>query len=134
MGLEFGKSRPAGGNILERADLPELLAYQFTVSVAQHLNHERVHIRDLPAPKIENQNAVLGGFKKAPVATFGSTQLIRRLFVGALSEPWRHDAHLKALAAGVPVFSPASSSPAPSLNPRWVGRLSGALPGIPARR
>src|ERR1035441_1105121 len=126
MGLEFGKSRPAGGNILERADLPELLAYQFTVSVAQHLNHERVHVRDLPAPKIENQNAILGGFKKAPVAALGSTQRIQCLFVAALRELVRQDVHLLAFDCwrGPARLLPGLTVSGPATDPRWIGRLS----------
>jgi hypothetical protein len=42
--------------------------------ISQEVGQERVHIQHFPGCKIEDQYAILGGFKQPPATNFGSSQ------------------------------------------------------------
>src|SRR5207244_12016866 len=54
--LERTKSGPGGGNILKRADFPEFLAHELTVSIAQNTNKKRINFGNHPRIKINKKD------------------------------------------------------------------------------
>src|SRR4030095_7109448 len=52
----------------EEPDLPEFLADEFLLRIAQHLFDERIGVEDFPGVGIEDEDGMLGGFKEASIA------------------------------------------------------------------
>ena len=66
--LQRQEGIPAGLDILERADLPELLFHKFLARVAQHIDQIGVDVADRARFGVQYQNAVLGRFEESAVA------------------------------------------------------------------
>jgi hypothetical protein len=73
-GLQPGEHFLALGEVGEGPDLPQLPAQQLRMGVAQHLDQVGVDVLDLRGRAVEEQNAILGGFKQATIAGFRHAQ------------------------------------------------------------
>ena len=65
--LQFAIGRAALVNVAKKSDLPQLLAQELVVRVAQQSRHERIGVDDRSRAGVQNQDAILGGLKKPPV-------------------------------------------------------------------
>ena len=69
----------AGGDVLDRADLPERLADQLAFSVTQHILKEWVGVGDPSCIPVQDQDSVFGGLEEPAVASL-RIPLMRFLF------------------------------------------------------
>jgi hypothetical protein len=65
--------------ISEETDLPEFLADEFFLGIAQKLFDERIGIEDFPGVGIEDEDGILGGFEEPAIARLRNLQVVRRL-------------------------------------------------------
>ena len=76
---------------LERSHFPEAFPDQLLAAIAAQLNGERIHVRNLTGFAIDDENAVLGGFKKTPVFRFDGS-----LAIGNVRERQQDEARFAA--------------------------------------
>ena len=60
----------AGGDVLERPDLPELFARQLGVGVPEHLLQIGIAVDDPPRLRVQDEDAVLGRLEEPPIPDF----------------------------------------------------------------
>ena len=72
--LEFLEGRLIGGDVFELPNLPELAAAEFFKRVIKQIDQKWIHVHDLAAVGIEDQDSVLSGFKQAAITQFGYPQ------------------------------------------------------------
>src|SRR4030095_14045986 len=77
--LQLTESDPTLCLISEKSDLPEFLADEFFLRIAQHLFDERIGVEDFPGVGIEDKDGILGGFEEPTIASLGNLQVVRRL-------------------------------------------------------
>jgi hypothetical protein len=75
-GLQFGKPFPALRNARERQYVTELVVEKVVAAVAQHLDDRGIGVHDSSTLRVEQKNAILGGFKQPAIANPGGVQLL----------------------------------------------------------
>src|ERR1041385_2928238 len=78
--LQFIKGRARGDYVFEEADLPKSSAQEPVARITKQIHEEGIHVKDLSRAGIEDQNAILCGFKEPPVTRFRNAQSRLRAF------------------------------------------------------
>src|SRR5260370_2141622 len=76
--LQFPQGRQIGFPVLNKTDLPELMAKQLLTREAQQLRHERIRIDNGACARIDHQYPILGLFKETAAAVFRNPQSLLR--------------------------------------------------------
>ena len=74
LGPQFGYHFVTCGGVCKHAVLPNLLAEHFRVRAAEQFQYIGIGIGDLASLPVEDQYAVLGGFKEPAEADLGGAQ------------------------------------------------------------
>ena len=73
--LQFEEGDLRRRDVLDPADLPELLPQDIGTSMAKHRHHEGIDVHDSAGVRVEDQDAVLRGLKDPSVARFRGLHL-----------------------------------------------------------
>ena len=126
LALQFLEGDLAGGDVLERADLPEPPAQQLGVGVPEHLLQVRIAVGDLPRLRVQDEDAVLRGLEETAIADFrGFQRLLDLQALGCLGGSREGPSFEAAWPAARP-FEPRVPAGWAALRPE---RQAGLAPG-----
>jgi len=66
-GIDYVRGLAAGGNVVERTELPQGLAYEIVMGVAEQGLEKWIGIDDHAAVRVQDEDAILGGLEQAPI-------------------------------------------------------------------
>ena len=90
----------AGLDILKHAKFPKLFTEEVLARVAKQIHQEAIDVKNLTIFGIHNEDAIMGGFKKPPIASLGYLDLLfRRPPFGDVTKDQDYSGNLACLVA-----------------------------------